>query len=229
MALPTKVVEQLSRAPARTPGWSSRVLLFSATFFILSLGIFLGIQFGYRPFLEGQVLQLDKDIKNFSDQVSPAQQEELVTFYSQLDNLSNLLAHQVQTSKVFQWIETNTNTQVQLTSLSFNATTKTLTLSGQAKTILNLGEQLNRFQAQSEIISLQLSQLSLNQGSGGWNFSATLVFNRKYFDPNPVVLEPVNNEDVSQEGVPGETSNTPTEQSSTTATSSLATTTIPTQ
>lgn len=223
MALPTKVVEQLSRAPARTPGWSSRILLFSATFLILSLGIFLGIQFGYRPFLEGQVLQLDQEINNFSAQVSMAQQDELIIFYSQLDNLNNLLARQVQTSKVFQWIEANTNTQVQLDNLSFNATTKTLTLSGQARTILNLGEQLNRFQAQPEIMNLQLSQLSLNPASGGWNFSVALSFNGKYFDPSPVTLEPASN---LEEGLSEESATTATDQPTTIAPSSSVTSTI---
>ncbi|MEK7187818.1 MAG: hypothetical protein AAB691_03155 [Patescibacteria group bacterium] len=181
MALPSKVVDQLSRAPARTPGWSSRVLLFSATFFILSFGIYLGIQFGYKPYLENQIAGLEKEIADFSKQVPERDQDELISFYSQLDNLSTLLKKQSMPSKSFSWLEENTNVNVQLVSFVFNGTNKTMTLGGQARSIVNLGEQLNRFKSQSLVKSSQLTQLSLDQKSGVWTFSITLTMTPSFF------------------------------------------------
>lgn len=194
MALPNKVIEQLSRAPARTPGWSSRVLLFSVTFCVLSGGIYLGIQFGYRPFIEGQIKELDRQIDEFTRTVSPTQQEELVSFYSQVDNLNRLLAQQAQASNLFPWLEANTNTQVQLDSLSLNALKREVVLGGQANDMVYLGQQINRFESLPEVINVQLSQLTLNQQTGKWNFSLTVALREDFFKPTPMTLLP---EDVS--------------------------------
>ncbi|MEK7093794.1 MAG: PilN domain-containing protein [Patescibacteria group bacterium] len=202
MALPSKVVDQLSRAPARTPGWSSRVLLFSATFFILSLAIFLGIQYGYGPFLENQMTRIDREIDEFSKQVPQRQQDELISFYSQLENLSTLLNRQMMTSKIFSWLEENTNVSVQLNSLAFNGGNRTLTLTGQARSINNLGEQLNRFRSQPVVKNSQLSQLALDQKNNSWNFSVVLTMTPEFFASSLMGLDAVVEDDGSLGGIP---------------------------
>jgi len=221
MALPSKVVDQLSRAPARTPGWSSRVLLFSATFFILSLAIFLGIQYGYGPFLENQMTRIDREIDEFSKQVPQRQQDELISFYSQLDNMSTLLARQTMPSKVFGWLEANTNVNAQLLSLAFNSTNRTVMVSGQVRSIVTLGEQLNRFRVQPFVKNVQLTQLALDQKAGVWTFSITLTMEPQFFAPTAITIEdiPQEGELIDDSGVSPVTS-TPITASSTVGTSS---------
>ena len=59
MALPQQVVEQLNQGTRRTPGWSSGMLLFSGSVLIVVIVIYAGLQFGYTPYLNGQVSSLE--------------------------------------------------------------------------------------------------------------------------------------------------------------------------
>ena len=58
MALPQKVLEQLGREPPKTPGWAGQFLMFSSTIFFVSLVVYIGLVFGYRPYITSEVKKL---------------------------------------------------------------------------------------------------------------------------------------------------------------------------
>src|SRR6266850_2985386 len=114
MALPQKVVEQLGREPPKTPGWSGKLLMFSGTIFFIALAIYLGLSFGYKPYLSGEIDKINADIDQFGQQVSVADQLKLLSFYSQLGNIKALLATQIVGLRAFDWVEQNTQVNTYL-------------------------------------------------------------------------------------------------------------------
>jgi len=201
MALPNKVVEQLGRAPVRTPGWSGRVLMFSGTFLIISVTTFLGIRFGLQPYTTSQVKNLDTRVAEFARQVPVEQQLEIAALYSQVVNLRNLLDKQTSQVEFLRWVERNTNTSVQITELSLENKGKgngsrSLTIAGKARALDNLAEQLNLFRSKSGLIDkVELSSVQPPEaGSGPWVFRIGLALNKNFYPKISVpeiVIEPV--------------------------------------
>ncbi|MBS3903267.1 MAG: hypothetical protein KGZ30_02715 [Anaplasmataceae bacterium] len=183
MALPSKVVEQLGRAPVRTPGWSGRVLMFSATFLIISLATFIGIRYGVRPFTQSRIGAVNQRIEEFGRKIPLDQQLEIASLYSQLVNLKTLLDQQTSQVDFLRWLERNTNTNVQINELTVDAKKKTLQLSGSARTLANLAEQLNLYRSSVGFIDrVELGGVNPPAtGDGPWGFQISLTLNRDFY------------------------------------------------
>ncbi|RJQ28896.1 hypothetical protein C4571_02540 [Candidatus Parcubacteria bacterium] len=182
MALPQKVVEQLSRTSVQTPGWSGQLLMFSSTAFLLSLFIYLGLVYGYKPYLEKEVQKLDSQIQAFSQQISVEEQGEIINFYSQLVNVKSLLARHVVVSPFFDWLERHTQTSVYYTKLNLNTQSRQASLSGVARSVEDLAEQLQEFQNDPGVERVNFSNVSVGSNSL-WQFDLTLFFKPAFFIP----------------------------------------------
>jgi hypothetical protein len=184
MALPPNAVEQLSRRPsndARSPAWFGQLLMFSATVFFLTVAIFLGLQFGYHAYLTNQNADFQQQIDSFAVQVPADQQERLVAFYSQLQNLNTLLDKHVIVSQVFPWIENSTITTVSFTKISLNTGTQQIALSGLARTLADFSQQLRIFQDRStDVQRVSFSNVSVSP-KGLWQFDIVLFMRPTFF------------------------------------------------
>ncbi len=184
MALPPNAVEQLSRRPSndvRSPAWFGQLLMFSATVFFLTIAIFLGLQFGYHAYLKNQNADLQKNIDSFAVQVPADQQERLIAFYSQLQNLNTLLDKHVVVSHVFPWIENSTLATVYFSKLSLNTGTQQIALSGLARTLADFSQQLRIFQDRSvDVQRVSFSNVSISP-KGLWQFDIVLFMRPTFF------------------------------------------------
>jgi hypothetical protein len=183
MAIPQNAVEQLSRHQenVRTPGWFGELLFFSTVIFFLSLGIYFGMRFGYEVYLTNQNTDLQKRIDKFSLEVSPAEQEQLIGFYSQLQNLNVLLDKHIHTSQLYAWLEGNTVSNVYYSKLAINTVTSQMVLSGYSRDLASFSQQLQRFQDQKDAVSrVTFNNVSLGQ-KGYWQFDVTLFFLPSFF------------------------------------------------
>ncbi|KKW48236.1 MAG: hypothetical protein UY99_C0008G0004 [Parcubacteria group bacterium GW2011_GWA1_59_11] len=178
MALPPQVIEQLSREPAHTPGWSGRLLMFSATLFILSLATYLGLLFGYKPFLNSRLNRLNQEIRTMSQRIPEADQGKIVTFYSQLANLETVLGEHVFATEVFKLLETNIHNNVRLVRFSLETENSRVGLTGVAKSVPDITEQLRVFQTQPAIREATLGSVSAT--GGGWQFDLSLKLDPKF-------------------------------------------------
>ncbi len=176
MPLPQKVTEQLARVPARTPGIAGQLLMLTSLLFFVSLGSYLGLQYGYKPYLDTQIENLDKDINNFAKQISPQEQTKIINFYSQLANLETLLNNHIFTSALLDWFEKNTQVNIYYSNFNFDSIKGDITLSGVAKTIEDLGEQLIIFNQLPEVRKVILSGIS-SQPNGLKEFELRLSIN----------------------------------------------------
>ena len=180
MALPQKVIEQLGRAPVKTPGWSGQLLMFSSTLFFISLAVYLGLIFGYRPYLNSQVKRLDDKIQSLSREIPLEDQKKIINFYAQLVNLRTVLNGHIFTTPVFGWLEENTHLNVYYTRLGLNTQNRQVTLAGLAKSVEDLIAQLKIFDDDPSVAQWNFGNSSIGQG-GFWQFSLVLTLAPEMF------------------------------------------------
>ncbi len=179
MALPEKIIERLGREPVRTPGWSSRLLMFSSTILLIGLFVYVGLVYGYTPYLKTQLKDLDSQIQKFSQEIPTADQAELIAFYSQMANIKTLLNNHIATSRVFEWLEKQTQTNVFFSRFSLNIQGNQLSLAGVAKSTEDIAEEMRVFQTQPEVEQVSVNNMSIGT-AGFWQFDLSLTLNPSF-------------------------------------------------
>ena len=174
MALPQQVVEQLNQGTRRTPGWSSGMLLFSGSVLIVIIVIYAGLQFGYTPYLNGQISSLESQAQKLGQSVSAADQANLVTFYSQINHLQSLMQNHVFFSKFLTWFEQHTEANVYYTNMVF-ASNDQVALVGVAGTSADVSEQIAAFEAAPEVSAVSLSNVAYSPSVNGWIFNVVIT------------------------------------------------------
>ena len=206
MALPQQVVEQLSREEApRTPGWSFGVMLFSGSILLIVLVIYAGLRFGYEPYLTGQMNALQSKVNNLGQSISPAEEANLVTFYSEIGNLESLVKNHVIFSNFLTWIEQNTEANVYYNTMSFSSEDQ-VTLNGYAKTAGDIPEQIAVFESSPDVASVVLSNVSYSAASNNWVFNVVLTMNPDLFQWAASSTAPTANNSIAPSSNPTSTS-----------------------
>lgn len=142
MALQQPSYEQVvSRAP-RSPAWFGQLMAFSITLLALATVVYLGIIFGFRPYLDSRVVALDQEIQDFTRQVPEEEQQAIATFYSQLANIRTVLAKHTSTPDLLNWLERGTLQNVQLTKVSYNTSSRQIQISGIARSGTDVAAQV---------------------------------------------------------------------------------------
>ena len=175
MPLPQKVIEQLGREPARTPGWSGRLLMVSSTAFFAAIGVYLGITFGMRPYFEGELNALQDRITKKAEAISADEQANITIFHAQLTNIKTLLDKRMLASRLFGWLEANTQPNVAFTTLAFGGDKELeVKLNGTARSVSDFVDQARHFEDRPEVAKAVFSNLSLGDKTG-WQFEAVLT------------------------------------------------------
>jgi hypothetical protein len=142
MALQQPSYDQVvSRAP-RSPAWFGQLMAFSVTLLALATVVYLGIIFGFRPYLESRVVSLDQEIEDFTRQVPEDEQKAIATFYSQLSNIRTVLAKHTATPEFLSWLESGTVQNVQLTKVTYNTSSRQAQISGVARSTTDVASQV---------------------------------------------------------------------------------------
>lgn len=180
MALPQQVINQLSQEPTATPGWSSGVILFSGALLLVTVGTYFFMTLGYEPYLNSQISDTQNQIAQLAQKISPDDQANLITFYSQIANLQSLLGKHVLFSQFFAWLGQNTESNVYYSQFAF-ASGNQITLTGLAKSEADVNEQVAIFEASPEVQKTAVSNVQLSATTGLWQFAATLIINPSIF------------------------------------------------
>ena len=168
-------MERLVHESVRTPGWSGRLMMFASTLFLISIFAYLGLAYGYRPYLSGQHDSLAAQAKTLSQQVQTQNQAQVVEFYSQLSNLRSILDKHMYASSLFGLLEKSVHPNVYFTHLSFNSANNQVTLNGMAKTAQDIPAQIQIFQAQPGVSRVAFNNLSAAGTGGQWQFDVVLT------------------------------------------------------
>ena len=184
MALPQQVIEQLGREPSQDQGWAFGMLFFSGGILVLTIAIYLGMNFGYDRYLKSQIQTTQNKITNLNQSISASDQANLINFYSQISNLKTLLRKHVLPSQFFSWLEKNTEMNVYYQSLTLSTGYK-VNIAGHAASESDVNQQVAIFENSPEIKSVTVSNVGLSQtAGGGWNFTMLLTMNPSLFLPS---------------------------------------------
>lgn len=181
MPLPEKVIEQMGRRSVQAPGWSGQLLMFSATLLFISAALYVGLTYGYEPYLEGKVNDLNNQIQKFSQEIPLADQTKIISFYSQLTNLKSLLDNHVSVSPLFAWLEKNTGPTVYYTKFSLNMGSNQLQIGGTAKSVNDVVSEIKTLEKQEEVAKVVLAGVNISQT--GWQFDAAVYFKPNFLSP----------------------------------------------
>lgn len=183
-----KSVTEQFLGPQKLPvGWPWKIFVFSIILFGLVLFIYLGIIWGYQPYLKAQEQSLDKKINEIGGQISQQDRENFINFYSQLINLQGLLNRHIKGSNIYNFLEKNTEQGVYYEGANLSATEHNISLTGVARSYDNLVKQLAAFEQAPEIsrVMLQDSQAS----DKGIRFSLQLIFKPELLSPSHLIIK----------------------------------------
>lgn len=167
------------REPAETSGaW--RLMMFMFFVGAVFLFAYLGLIFGYKPYVSAQIAKREKALEDLAAQVPKAEQDEFLKFQYQLIELKNLLAKHAAAAKLMPLLEANTNQDVFYRSLDLDVNTAKVSLRGAARSYDALAQQLAAFERSNDITRYQIGRVNLGEG-GRVEFDASLFFNPAFF------------------------------------------------
>ncbi len=179
MALPTQEIEKLAKAPTEGQGSYKQLLMLAGTLLFISAVLYFGLTLGYAPYIDNQISSVQAQSAALDKQVPKEKQDELIAFYSQISNLSTLLAKHPNTIKILSWLESNTQPNIYFSKFSFNLATYQLSLIGVGKTPLDIAEQVNIFEKAGEATRVNFNNISSMTG-GGWQFNVGIFLDPKF-------------------------------------------------
>lgn len=159
--MPNRV--QLGREQAAI-GLPWRLFLFSLLVVIAVVVIYAGLDFGYKIYLNNQIKVRDQKINELTQAISQEEQNQFINFYSQLANLQILLDKHLLISKIFPFLEKNTNQQVYYNRVDLRASQRRLDLEGAAASYEIFAQQLEALNRAPEVEQLVVND---SQASGG--------------------------------------------------------------
>ncbi|MDR3582171.1 MAG: hypothetical protein P4L67_02760 [Candidatus Pacebacteria bacterium] len=175
MPLPQQVIEQLGREPESSQGWAAGAMLFSVGVIALVAVIYLGMKFGYEPYLNNQISQAQDQVAKADQAVSVGDEQQIVGFYSQIANLKTALANHVYSSQFLSWLQNNTEANVYYQTLDLSSGNR-VSIKGVGKTEADVNQQIAIFESASVVKSVVVSNIAIAQSPAvGFGFSATLT------------------------------------------------------
>ncbi len=160
---PVNMSERLG--PEKLPvGWPWKFFLFSLLVLVTAVVLYFSLEFGYKPFLNSRIDSLNQSIDQLSQTIPKEQQDNLIRFYSQIINLQDLLKNHVNVSKVFNFLQNNTNKSVAYSSADLRVGERRLNLEGTASNYEIFAQQLEAFNIASGVENLVVNESSAIEG-----------------------------------------------------------------
>ncbi len=185
MALPQKLIDELSKNKVDVPGWSWRIFLFSLTVLIICFAFYVGLNWGYKIYLNSKIRSLNNQLNQIKNEISELNQNQIQInkFYSQIINIKKLFSERKQPSLLFKWIENKIHNDITLNKLDFNFLNNQLSLGGIAKSKEGILEQILIFQKDNNVESIVLKNFSV-QSNGVWQFSLDIYLKSSFWNLN---------------------------------------------
>lgn len=143
-------------------GWPWRFFMVSFVIFLVSILSYLGLAFGYNPYLNSEIAKKDGEINQLSGAVSKENQDKFIQIYSQMINIKSLLDSHIFSSNVLSLLEQRTHPKVYFTGVNLKSPERELELDGIAASFSVLAEQLEIFAQTKDIEKYTLGQSQLN-------------------------------------------------------------------
>lgn len=168
-------------------GWPWRIFVLMLIILVLSISIYLGVDLGFRSYLDSQIKDLDQQLAGLNQAVDESSKNQLIGVYSQFVNVKQLLNNRKTTANLFAFIEQNTYSTVNYNSLKVDINSMEIALDGAATDYNILTKQVALFEKSSlvEKVSLenvQIRESSKIKGAMEVKFGLKLIMNSKLFE-----------------------------------------------
>ena len=182
MEYPKNLLEEQFMKPEEIEvGWPWRLLVFTLFIFGITLVIFLGMQFGYGPYLDKKIQNLDAKINELNQSLNQSEVDNFIKFYSQISNLKTLLDKHIFGSNILKFLEANTLKSLVYTSANLDiGRNKEIKLRGIAPNFEALSQQLEIFRQSDSVKDITFKDASSNE-KGGIEFEITLILKDNFF------------------------------------------------
>ncbi len=159
-------------------GFPWRMLVASVVVFVLTLLIYLGMAFGFEPYLKGQVTAQTAQLNQLTSSMDQTQQQASLNFYSQLYNISKLTASRVDVLPLFSSLEAHTPDGVRLTGAQADLTRGQVELAGTAPSFDAVIASAASWRGDQNVTNVVLENMKTTSGPGaaGVTFSMRIVF-----------------------------------------------------
>ena len=180
MPLPETIMQQVGQEAPRSSGWSFGLISFSAGILFIVLFIWAGLVFGYKPYLDNQTAQIQDQISQENQLISPTDQASLINYYSQISNVRTLLSNRENLSGAFRWLEQNTEPNVYYSSFSITAGGQ-LALILEATSEADANQQIAIFESSPQVSALTISGVNLSSQANLWESNITMTLDPSVF------------------------------------------------
>ena len=143
-------------------GWPWRFFMVSFVVFLSTILIYLGLVFGFEPFLSKQIEQKDQEIAQRGAAVSKEDQDKFIQIYSKVINIKSLVDNHIFSSNALLLLERVTHPRVYFTGMGMKVSDREVELDGVAGSFSALSEQLEAFAQTKGIERYSLTQSQLN-------------------------------------------------------------------
>ena len=168
-------------------GWPWRIFVLMLIILVLSVSVYIGIDLGFRNYLNSQIKDLDQRLASLNQAVDESFKNQLIGAYSQFINIKQLLNNRKTTSNFFSFVEQNTYSTVSYNSLKVDIDSKDIMIDGAAPDYNTLTKQVALFEKSAlvEKVSLekvQIGESSKVKGATEVKFSLKLIMSPKLFE-----------------------------------------------
>ncbi len=161
-------------------GGAWRLVSFMSFVFLVFLFSYLGLVFGYTPFIKAQISKKETALSDLAGQVPKDRQEQFLKFEYQIIALQNILNKHVTATKIFPVLEANTNQGVFYKNMDLDVATSKVSLRAVAQSYDVMAQQLAAYQRLTDVAQYQINNAKLGDG-GRVEFDATLFLKPDIF------------------------------------------------
>lgn len=149
-----------------------RLMVFTFILFLFSIFVYVGLKFGYNAYLDSQIEAVDSQIEELAAQVSEDEQDDFLSFYSQVVNLRSVLDRRNFSQNNFEFLESRTIPAVYYQNVEYVGDSFSLLLTGRTNSMESFVNQMQVFDDSSEVDSAVVEDVSVEQD--GVRFSLQL-------------------------------------------------------
>ncbi len=164
MALPQSNFNLDTRVAPSPNGGTWRLFLFFFSILMLLVLGYVGLLFGYKPYLKREIAAREQSLADLAAQVSQTEQEDFLSFYFQLVDIKNLLSSHVMTSRLLGLLQARISPGVYFSNLTFNTFEGKATIEAFADSYDSFTEQLQAFATTPDIASYAVSNAVQDKG-----------------------------------------------------------------
>ncbi len=161
------------------PEGASKLLSFLIVIFSLVFISYFGLNFGYIPLLEKRISEAKDSLASLAGEISKEDQDRFQGFERELVSIDKLLNSRLISSRIFDFLQFNTNKSIFWKSFDFDVQGAKLNLRGVARDYDVLAYQISLINSLDYVAKYQTTNARLIDG-GKVEFDLNIYFNGKF-------------------------------------------------